>query len=212
MPPPAGGSSSSSRQPSAIVTETLVRGTIKVQDLTRVVFLIRSLCPEVGHLGEFRDHNRVYSPAPEVRGVPKNSIKLRRILKSGPVETRPGNLEFLLLTHGIADRRVSQPVERRQLTSVGMGEGAMDILNELGCTMQYEYVRSGLRFRTRAGFAVEVYVIKKFTQQGNADSVIYLHKEDHAIVDVVSHDPIEPEELLAFMNYLEPIVVLRQGR
>lgn len=213
MTPPAGGSSSTTKEPQVTVTETLVRGTIEVSNLTRVVFLIRALCPEVGHLGEFRDHDRVYSPSPEVRGVPKNAIRLRRrILKAGPQETRHANLEFLLLTYGIPDRRVSQPVERRQLTSVAMGQGAPDLLNQLGCTMQYEYVRSGLRFRARAGFTVEVYVIKKFTQQGNADSVTNLHKEDHAIVDVVSHDSVEPEELLAFMHCLEPIVVLRHGR
>ena len=135
---------------SVTVTETLVRGTIGVTDLPRVVFLIRALCPEVGHLGEFRDHDRVYSPSSEVRGSPKNSIRLRRrILKAaGPQDSRHTNLDFLLLTCGIQNRNgIPQPVERRPLATVAMGSAAPELLKDLGCTMQFEYVRSGLRFR-----------------------------------------------------------------
>lgn len=193
------------------VTETLVRGTIGVTDLPRVVFLIRALCPEVGHLGEFRDHDRVFNPAPEVRGVPKNSIRLRRqILKAGPANNAANALDFVLLCHGLLDRRMQIPVERRQLSCVGMGTAAPDMLQLLGCTMQYEYVRSGLRFHARGGFTVEVYVIKKLTQAGNAESVINLQNEDHAIVDVVSiSSGTDHQQLLAFMHCLDPIVVLR---
>lgn len=182
-------------------------------DLPRVVFLIRALCPEVGHLGEFRDHDRVYNPAPEVRGVPKNSIRLRRqILKAGPTSQSRADLDYLLLCHGLPDRRMQAPVERRQLSCVGMGTAAPDMLQLLGCTMQYEYVRSGLRFQARGGFTVEVYVIKKLKQAGNAESVINLQNEDHAIVDVVSTSVgTDHNQLLAFMHCLDPIVVLRYG-
>eukprot|EP00171_Calliarthron_tuberculosum_P017641 IDg17641t1 len=149
----------------AAVMETLVRGTIRVEDLTKVIYLIRALCPEVGQLGEFREHDRSYSSSPEVRGVPKNSIRLRRrILQAGPSDARHANLDHVLLTYGLPDRRVSAPVERRPLSSVAMGHNAPELLSLLGCTMQYEYVRSGLRFRTRSGFTVEVYVIKKLQQ------------------------------------------------
>lgn len=195
-----------------------MRGTIGVTDLPRVVFLIRALCPEVGHLGEFRDHDRVYNPAPEVRGVARNSIRLRRqILKAGPNMSAKdtggdtnNNLDFLLLCHGLPDRRMSPPVERRQLSTVGMGVNAPDMLQLLGCTMQYEYVRSGLRFQARGGFTVEVYVIKKLKQAGNAESTINLQNEDHAIVDIVStNSSTDHQQLLAFMHCLDPIVVLR---
>lgn len=201
------------RDGTAAVTETLVRGTIGVNDLPQVIFLIRALCPEVGQLGEFREHDRVYVPSPEVRGVPKNSIRLRRrILQAGTTDSRHANLDYVLLTYGIPDRRVSAPVERRPLSSIAMGHGAPELLATLGCVMQYEYVRSGLRFRARPGFTVEVYVIKKLQQAGNAEGATGLQNEGHAIVDVVSHNSVNPDELLAFMHCLEPIVVLRSGR
>lgn len=204
---------STKREAGTTVTETLVRGTIGVNDLPRVLFLIRALCPESGHMGEFRDHDRVYAPSSEIRNIPKNSIRLRkRILQAGPPDTRSLGLDHVLLTYGIVDRRVGLPVERRPLAKVKMGPGAPELLSMLGCTMQYEYVRAGLRYRSRQGFTIEVYVIKKLQQPGNPEGAVGLQNEDHAIVDVVSHSAINPDDLLAFMHCLEPIVVLRTSR
>lgn len=71
----------------------------------------------------------------------------------------------------------------------------------------YEYVRLGMRFRARARFMIELYMVKKFGKKGDVESAVQASPSDHhAVVDVVSEADASPEELLAFMRHLEPLV------
>ncbi|OSX68468.1 hypothetical protein BU14_2743s0001, partial [Porphyra umbilicalis] len=59
--------------------EAVVRGTVRDVDFMAVLSLIQSLCPDEGHLGRFREWERVYSPPPAAK-APSLCIRLRRAL------------------------------------------------------------------------------------------------------------------------------------
>lgn len=197
------------RESGTAVTETLIRGAIPLRDLPKLVFLVKSLCPEVGHIGEFRDYDRVYSPAKEVR-LPPNSIRLRKHLVSRPVPGRESWQTYSLMSLGLPDRRVPPPVEKRPVTTISVGSEMPDFLTAMGCVMQFEYVRRGLRSRTRKGLIVDVYVVEKPSTPGNFSNCVPIQTgEAHAVVDVISDTGAPPAELFAFMQHLQPIVALR---
>lgn len=204
MGPPA-----ASAKKETVVNETRVRGTIPIAQLKHLLFVIKFLCPEFGQEGEFQDHDRVYTPSPETR-MPKNSIRLRKHLKDVGTSRAKG-LEYVMMTYGIPDRRVPAPCEKRPVSFLAVGKEATDFLPAIGCTLVFEYVRLGMRFRARAGFMIEVYMIQKLTTSGDAETVVQVSPDDnHAIVDIISETGAPPEQLLAFMQHLEPLVQIPQ--
>lgn len=194
-----------------VVNETRVRGTISTLELKHLLFVIKSLCPEFGQEGEFHDHDRVYTPSPETR-MPKNSIRLRKHLKDVG-SARANGLEYVMMTYGLPDRRVPAPCEKRPVSYLAVGKEATEFLPAIGCTLVYEYLRLGMRFRARAGFMIELYMVKKFRKKGDVESAVQISpdpNDHHAVVDVVSETGAAPEELLAFMRHLEPLVQIPQ--
>lgn len=204
------------KRESSVVIKTLIRGTFPLPDLQHLVYLVKSLCPEVGHLGEFRDWDRVYSAAPDVK-APKNSIRLRNHLVVPGVaqqqqQQREQSPTFSLMYLGIMDRRVPIPCEKRPITTVTLGQEAPGLLTLLGCVFVDEYVRRGVRYRTRAGYTIEVYVVERLLKPGVPKQCVPLVQSDqHAIVEISSEDGATPEELTAFMQHLQPIVQLRSA-
>lgn len=204
----------------AIRSRTLIRGTFAISKLRPFVNLIGSLCPEVGHLGEFRDWNRVYTVAPEIK-INKNWIRcvLRSNLlssgaTSGQKTTGSGKDTFPmynLIYMGGPDRRVAAPCEKRPVTTVGIGNGAEALLAVLGCSFNYEYVRKGVRYRTRAGYIIEVYIVEKLQKQHDPSSCkpVGAGEEQHGIVEISCENGASPEDLTAFMHHLQPFVSLR---
>lgn len=91
-----------------------------------------------------------------------------------------------------------------------MGSTAPELLKDLGCTMQFEYVHLGLRFRARAGFTVQVYVIKKLQQPGLRNLRVICRTKTMQLWTWCRMTRLtDYQELLAFMSCLEPIVGLR---
>lgn len=219
MSAPAGAGS---KRDASVTVRTLIRGTFALSQLKPFVYLIKSLCPEVGHLGEFRDWDRVYSVAPEIK-VNKNWI--RTVLRShlvapGMPPSQPGQKAppgkesfpaYSLLYMGPPDRRVAAPCEKRPVTTVGVGTGAEALLSYLGCSFAYEYVRKGVRYRTRAGYIIEVYIVEKLAHRHDPTTCEPLgsKEEQHGIVEIISEDGALPEDLAAFMQHLQPFVSLR---
>lgn len=216
---------------------TLVRGTFESPQLKPLVFLLRSLCPDSGCLDEFRDWDRVYNNPPDVRG-PKNLIRLRHHLvrpeasssagaatatataasgstSSGAAATaRWAEVELRYL--GVPDRRVAAPGEKRTVTTVGMGKEAVALLEVFGCVFQYEYVRKGVRCRTRQGFTVDVYIVEKMTKRHDVSKESLASLVDHpeqkpGVVEVISEEGASVDELMGFMKMLLPYVTLSEA-
>lgn len=197
------------------MTRTLIRGTFKNPQLKPLVFLVKSLCPETGHVGEFRDWDRVYNTPSEIRG-PKNNIRLRHHIVT-PGQS-PGAKDqwpaFELRYLGLPDRRVAAPCEKRPVTAVGMGKEAEKLVEVLGCVFQYEYVRKGVRYKSRQGYTIDVYVVHKLKKKhdfSNESLVPLLEdgQQQPGVVEIVSEEGASAEELTAFMQHLQPFVTLR---
>lgn len=200
------------------VTRTLIRGVFQNSQLVPLVILIRSLCPETGNLGEFRDWDRVYNTPPEIRG-PKNNIRLRqRLVKPG---VSPGSKDswpaFELRFLGVPDRRVLAPCEKRPVTTVAMGKEADVLVDMLGCVFQFEYVRKGVRYRTRQGYTIDVYEVYKLQKRHDPSNELLAPlieegangQRQPGVVEIVSEEGASPEELTAFMQHLHPWVTLK---
>lgn len=71
---------------SGVTIRTSVRGTIPGQNLKAFVFIVRSLCPENAQPMEIREHDRIFSPAPDVT-APKNSVRIRSRLQQCAPQT-----------------------------------------------------------------------------------------------------------------------------
>lgn len=112
---------------------------------------------------------------------------------------------------GGPDRRVAPPCERRPITTVEAGVGVEGLLSVLGCTFSYEYIRKGVRYRTRSGYVIEVYIVTKLLNrhEPSASEAVGAGQESHGIVEVSCENGASPEELTAFMQYLQPFVSLR---
>lgn len=198
----------------AAVTRSLIRGTFPFSQAEPFAFLIKSLCPETGYLGEFRDWDRVYNAAPDVK-APKNSIRLRsHIVLAATNQTSQKHSQeptFSLIYLGIPDRRVMAPCEKRPVTTVAIGKEADSLLGLLGCVFMYEYVRRGVRHITRQGYVVDLYLVEKLRKPGDVSQSVALSEgeEQYGVVEVISDNGATPEELTAFMQYFAPFVTLR---
>lgn len=198
----------------ATLNRILIRGTFNLSQLKPFVYLIKSLCPESGHLGEFRDWDRVYNAPTDVK-APKNSIRLRThlVVAHGHNQSSLNSKDptFSLMYLGIPDRRVSLPCEKRPVTTVAIGKDANALLNLLGCIFVYEYVRKGVRHRTRHGLTVDVYIVEKLRKPGDPTSCKNITDGDdqHGIVEIISESATTPEQLTTFMQHLSPFVTLR---
>lgn len=193
------------------VTRTLIRGTFKMAQLMQIACLVKSLCPEVGHHGEFRDWDCVYNTPPEVRG-PKNNVRLRSHLVARGVQVKDHWPDFELSYLGIPDRRVLAPCEKRPVTTIALGKEAETLLSVLGCVFAYEYVRKGVRYRTRQGYTIDVYIINKLEKQHDPSAAVPLFadiEQQNGIVEIISESGATPEELTAFMQHLHPLVTLK---
>lgn len=62
---------------------------------------------------------------------------------------------------GAPDRRAPSPVERRPAVRSTAGDGTPGLLATLGVTLAYEYFRAGVRFRTRSGLTVDLYIVER---------------------------------------------------
>lgn len=202
----------SQRHDPSAVTKSVIRGTFREALLTPLVYLIKSLCPEIGHVGEFGDWDRVYNAGPDVK-APKNSIRLRQhLIEPGQSQhASKENRSYSLMYLGIPDRRVAAPCEKRPVTTVSMGKEADAVLTLIGCVFVYEYVRKGLRYRTRDGLVIEVYIVYKLKKPGDPSSADSLTEGDerYGIVEIISEDGATPEQLTAFMQHLSPFVSLK---
>lgn len=204
----------STKRDHSVVTRILIRGTVPPTHLKSVVYLIKSLCPEVGYPGKFRDYDRVYNASPDVK-APKHSIRLRQHLVNPdvPQSTPKDPPMYSLMYLGLPDRRVAAPCEKRSITTVTLGREAESLLNVLGCVFVFEYVRKGVRYRTRNGYVIEVYVIEKLREKHDLKSCDPSVDDDrYGVVEISSESGATPEELAAFMQHLQPLVVLRPSQ
>lgn len=217
----AGKLHASQRDASGATTQALIRGVIARSKLTQVIDLVKLLCPDSGHLGRFREWDRLYAlPGMETARVPRSFIRLRSCLDAdAPQLHRPTWAAHDLMYYGVLDRRAA-PVEKRPLQVVPIGREGPTLLGTLGCKQLHEYVRKGARFRTRSGIIVELYLAIKLAVKGDPESARSASaaakaagtepEEDLAIVEVFSMDRSVPsEELLSFMGYLESCGVMR---
>jgi hypothetical protein len=210
--------SSAGAAESSASAETLVRGAVPLGQLPAVISTVKLLCPDSGHLGKFRDHDRVYNVGPDVR-APKAAVRLREHLENPPAEPpRPSWAPYSLMYYGLIDRRVPAPVEKRPVQTVPVGPEGPELVATLSCIPVHEYVRRGARFRTRAGLVIELYIAEKVPDARDADAQMTdaargedESEEKLAIVQVSSDRGAAPEDLLAFINYLAPLgVVVRR--
>lgn len=161
-------------------------------------------------MGEFRDWDRVYNPPPDAR-APKNSARLRQhLVVRGPPTPLPSLSAFTLMFYGLPDRRVQVPCEKRPITSAAVGKEAEALLEAMGCSFSYEYVRKGMRYQLREGHYVEVYVVEKLREKHDVKTCEPLVGDDrHGVVEISSEDGATPDQLAACMQFLQPLVVLR---
>lgn len=194
------------RREIGVAVRSLVRGTIPFTKLKSFVFLIISLCPETGEVSDFREYDRVFNPSPEVRAM-KNSLHLRTRLPVRPSSANLGGPATLQYA-GPIDRRAPAPMERRPVTTVAVGREAPSLLSILGCTLAFEYIRKGVRRRTRTGLTVDAFLLERLLKSGDPSmSEAFMPVEDqHCIVEVWADDLSSPEVLTAFIQHLSPYV------
>jgi hypothetical protein len=216
-PPPPPATEQPRDAPGGAPTESLVRGAVPLDALTGVISVVKLLCPDTGHLGKFRDHDRVYNVAADVR-APRHCVRLRAHLdRPAASPARPAWARYSLVHGGAPDRRAPPPVERRPVAAVPVGAEAPLLLGALGCGLVHEYVRRGARFRTRAGLVVELYVVEQLATPGDPESVVPSAgragggADQRLAVVEVSTSRAPAEELLAFMSYLAPSGVVMAG-
>ena len=209
------------KQEKSIVTRMLIRGTFSLTHFPRLVQLVKSLCPETGHLGEFRDYDQVYNPAPETK-APKNSIRLRTHLvtpyfsphaKEISSSMHNASNRFSIIYLGDPERRVQAPCEKRSVTTVSVSADPTQLLSSLGCQFVYEYARKGVRYVNRAGLIVELYGVEKLRTPKDPKKTEPLTdaKDKHGVVEVYSDQGATKDQLFAFMSYLQPLVILRSS-
>ncbi|PXF43958.1 hypothetical protein BWQ96_06268 [Gracilariopsis chorda] len=186
------------------VTRTVIRGTFPLSSAEPIVFLIKCLCSQSGQFGDFNEWDRVYSMSPET-STPKNSI----LLRNHSVPNYP-DLPVSLFYLGRPERRVTAPCERRSITAVSIGREADAVLSLLGCTFVYEYMRKGLRCRTRNGIVIEIFTIERFQEKHDVHSTIPLLSDDekYAIIELISDTGASPQELEDLMRHISPHVSL----
>lgn len=200
------------RDTGASTVEMVVRGVLPSSGLEDVLTVVRLLCPDSGDLGRFRDWDRVYNSAPEVRG-PRAAVRLRKHLESPRGMGRPDWAEYSLLYYGLLDRRVPSPVEKRPVQTVPMGADAPKVVQTLGCVLQHEYVRQGNRFRTRTGLIVDVFVARPLTTPGDPDSAEAMMTDAGdaegglIVIEVSSDRGGSPEDLVGLIDHLTPLGV-----
>lgn len=193
---------------------TQVRGTIPRIKFVPFICLVKSLCPEVGNLADFREWDRVYTLPIELKS-PRTTVRLRQHqVLHGITQTHPAAKDhwpaWSLIYAGLPDRRVPPPCEKRPVATVAVGKEAEALLTLLGCKFAYEYVRKGLRHRTREGLTVDVYIVERLAKPGDpASSKPIVSGDDQCCVVEVSSDSTAPnthEHIMAFMQYLHPYV------
>lgn len=198
------------------VNKTVIRGTFNLKDLSTVVYLIKSLCPESGHLGQFRDWDRIYSGpgnnGGENRGNQRTTIRLRTHIplssgKDGRKDWRCHTLMYL----GAPDRRVVGPCEKRPVTTVRISQEADGLLATMGCRLGYEYVRKGVRYRTRNGVLIEVFVVERLRQAGDPSACDPISTDGQYVVVEMGNETGITDELHGLMGMLGPYVVVGGG-
>lgn len=205
---PASNSSSSPR--------TLLRGTIPNSLLKQAVYLLKALCPESPTFGEFRDYDRIYTPHPDLKN-PANSVRLREhLLTPGHPNTTPPT--YTLFHFSLPDRRMPAPLEKRTITSISVSREARELLPLLGCTLSFEYVRKGVRYKTLDNLVCEVYVVEK-VQRGEGRGCKPLVAEDKEETGEERYGVLEvscaagdEEKLKGFVECLESVVTIPKGR
>lgn len=200
----AGGSSLAEARPDpASVTRTTIRGTFPLLQAEPLIFLVKCLCPPSGLLGDFVEWDRVFNMPPDSRL--RSTILLRTLLYQTTAK-----LPVSLLYLGLPDRRVPRPCERRSVTTVAIGREADEVLALLGCPFAYEYLRKGMRCRTRNGITIEIFTVESFQEKHNVRSATPLVSGDdkHAVIELTSDDSATPEELETLMRSLSPHIHL----
>ncbi|KAI0558439.1 hypothetical protein FGB62_211g010 [Gracilaria domingensis] len=190
------------------IMRTLIRGTLPLTNAAPLIFLLKCLCPEKGQLGEFKEWDRVYNSTLNP-SLPNASVRLRTHLPASPNAPRHTHApRHTLMYFGAADARVPAPCERRAVTLVDIGPEADAILSLLGCVFAFEYMRRGLRFRTRNGIIIDMFTIDKFEKRHDIASTTPLvpPENNHAVIELISEQSATPEELQAFVHHLSPYI------
>jgi len=127
-----------------------------------VKFEPRLLIPEDGHLGSFKEYDRVYKS-----GLDSNS-KSNPIRVCFPLNSDPNHFpQYNLIYSGVIDRRTEAPCMKRPVIHAVCSTDPAPMLEWLGCEFRYEYVRNGYRFQTSSGYKVELYEVLKLIEHRN---------------------------------------------
>jgi len=133
------------------------RGTVLEHDLQEVLALLRSIVPENGQLGEFREYERVYASQVEPK---TNPLRIVRPLKPAPQLPSGHVLRYL----GRPDARCEPPCLKRLVIEAACTTDPAPLLECLGCTAQHKLVRAGWRFATADNLQIEVFEVLRLPE------------------------------------------------
>lgn len=116
-----------------------------------------------------------------------------------------------LLYAGLPNRRAPPSIDQRPVTTVAVRD-AEPLLAVLGCALAFEYVRKVIRYKTRLGLYIDVFLIERLNTPGDPSSTVPLPqastdpREQHCVVELWADDLTSLEPLMQFSKYLSPYV------
>lgn len=116
-----------------------------------------------------------------------------------------------LLYAGLPNRRAPPSIDQRPVTTVAVRD-AEPLLAILGCALAFEYVRKVIRYKTRLGLYIDVFLIERLNTPGDPSSTVALPqasadpREQHCVVELWADDLTSLEPLMQFSKYLSPYV------
>lgn len=116
-----------------------------------------------------------------------------------------------LLYAGLPNRRAPPSIDQRPVTTVAVRD-AEPLLAILGCALAFEYVRKVVRYKTRLGLYIDVFLIERLNTPGDPSSTVALPqastdpREQHCVVELWADNLTSLEPLMQFSKYLSPYV------
>ena len=153
-----------------------MRGAVSSANHAYASELLRSISPQVSHLN-IHDQVAIFSAASDTSQPPRSLHLLRSRSSPSSVKNNNDLKGPVLCSYGQADRRVEAPFVRQPVTKVNMDEDAEVLLKQIGCSLEYKYIKKGLRVITRKGIRIDLFAILKWKEKEKKESQLTVENE-----------------------------------
>jgi len=195
------------KEPQIQTQELVLRGVFSDRSYDRVLSLIRVMCPQSGYLMEIREWERGFKKQDDQMSVLRFRQNLSQRAEAN-IRVRTDKTKFLLRHIGRPDTRIPKPCQKLPTLEVRVASNPLPLIQALGFVQQYQYIRIGHRFVTSEGYTVEIYRIETVVNNDIRQTTRLPGGIVEVIAQVSTTKQPQPEELLTFMSYLSPAVVV----